>query len=114
MMLWRGILVGLALGALSAGDAFALPPTRLPDFSSARGMGNVLNEDWRAISRAYERAGEAAAAEQGQGQQLVDAGGRMTRLPAPVRAAVVGAVVYATDVSVARAQDLAAAAPTTA
>lgn len=45
---------------------------------------------------------------------LVDAGGRMTRIPAPMRAAIVGVAVYVADVAVTRAQDTAAAAPATA
>lgn len=45
---------------------------------------------------------------------LVDAGGRMARLPAPLRAAVVGIAVYVADVAVAGAHETAASAQTIA
>lgn len=42
---------------------------------------------------------------------LVDAGGRMAHIPAPVRAALMGASVYVADVAVSRAHETAQAAP---
>ena len=67
----------VTVGALTGtSDAGAAPTPRLPDFTQAGRANEALVGDWRAISREFERAGEEAAAAQGEDQELVDAGGR--------------------------------------